>query len=228
MAWLEDDKSYSPPGAVRTNIPSMSRGGEWGSSRSEKGERGEPVEVGIRNKGAGKNKGSTRGKKKDQPTKVKGTKDDWWAKREMIQGNKDSEDDKSLNSSRDEERVDEAAVVERNRVRRKTTKAANQDQEIEAENEENIDNKDEGGCGRCGTIDSARMIECDWCGTWICIECSGLGDEGYMKKVSNATKKEDGLCWICPICIGKRKEKDGEEIIQEDKNKPGEERELSK
>merc|ERR1739842_120387 len=147
-----------------------------GSKR--KGDRGEPEEDGIRNKGVGKNKGSTRGKKKDQPTKVKGTKDDWWAKREMIQGNKDNEDDKSLNSSRDEERVDEAAVVERNRVRRKTTKAANQDQGMETEDEENVENKDEGGCAKCGTIDDARMIECDWCSAWMCIECSGLGDEG--------------------------------------------------
>merc|ERR1739842_210860 len=80
-----------------------------GSKR--KGDRGEPEEDGNRNKGTGKNKGSTRGKKKDQSTKGKGTKDEWWAKREMIQGNKDNEDDKSLNSSRDEERVDEAAVL---------------------------------------------------------------------------------------------------------------------
>ena len=62
----------------------------------------------------------------------------------------------------------------------------------------------------------------------ICIECSGLGDEGNMKKVSKTSKKEDGLYWICPICIGKRKEKDGEEIMHGDNNKPGEERELSK
>ena len=124
-------------------------------------------------------------------------------------------EEKSLNTSRDEERLEEAKNVERSRIKRKINKdereekiiggntetgetSKQKEQEMDKISVDEIENNE--GCGNCRT--KTLLIDCDICGNWLCRRCSELKYVNKLRVVAEETlrHKDLGICWMCPRC----------------------------